>query len=83
MNEILLTGFEKCFIGIVERFGQPDIACYDKHQVLAKLMADGMSLEEAEEYFQFNIIGGYFGEYTPCFLTDITIDDLKCDKGSL
>ena len=28
-----------------------------------------MTTDEAEEYFEFNVIGSYVGELTPCFLT--------------
>lgn len=35
-------------------------------------MKDGMSHEEAIEFFYFNVIGAWIGEGTPCFavLTD-------------
>jgi len=32
-------------------------------------MMSEMSGEEAEEYFQFNQLGAWFGELTPCFIT--------------
>ena len=32
-------------------------------------MEDGMTEEEAVEYFEFNIIGAWMGEETPCFLS--------------
>jgi len=35
--------------------------------IISKLCKD-MSSEEAYEYFDFNIIGGYFGEQNPIFL---------------
>jgi hypothetical protein len=28
-----------------------------------------MSHEEAEEFFEFNVIGSWVGDYTPCFAT--------------
>ena len=31
-------------------------------------MADGMTMDEAEEYFHFNVLGSYVGEYTPVFI---------------
>ena len=57
-----------CLVGVVYRFGQPPILCYDYHQVLAQYMADGMTEEEAVEHFEFNVIGWGFDETTPCFL---------------
>jgi hypothetical protein len=31
-------------------------------------MRDGMTWEEAEEYFEFNQMGAWVGDSTPCFL---------------
>jgi hypothetical protein len=41
---------------------------YDRQKVIAKLMAGGLSEEEAEEYFSFNQIGAWLGDRTPAFL---------------
>ena len=70
-NEMALTadGFEAAYLGILYRFGQNPIACYDRARCIAILMErDGMSLDEAEEFFEFNVIGAGAGEGTPCFL---------------
>jgi hypothetical protein len=32
------------------------------------MIADGMTEEEAVEYFDFNQIGAWVGDRTPCFL---------------
>jgi len=67
---IVLDGFDECIIGVVSMFGSGPRVCYDKEQILTALMCDGeMEYVEAEEYFEFNIIGGYFGEQNPVFLT--------------
>ena len=47
----------------------PPIACYDKDKVIARLRDDGMNWEEAVEFFEFNQLGAWMGEKTPCFLT--------------
>ena len=65
---IRMDGYDDCIVGIVERYGQSPIFCYDKQKVLSKLQED-MSLEEAEEFFNFNQLGAWVGEGTPCFLT--------------
>jgi len=64
-----MDGYDDCIVGIVERFGQPEIVCYDKEKVLLKLEADGMTREEAEEWFYFNQIGAWVGDQTPCFIS--------------
>lgn len=63
-----MDGFEDCVAGVVERFNQPPIVCYDKELVLRKLAQD-MTPEEALEYFEFNQLGAWIGERTPCFIT--------------
>jgi hypothetical protein len=65
---ILLDGFDDCIIGITEEFGNGPRILYSKEKIINKLMED-MSEEESLEYFYFNIIGGYFGEQNPIFLT--------------
>ena len=43
---------------------------YDTDKCLAILRErDGMTEEEAEEYFYFNVVGAWVGDYTPCFVT--------------
>lgn len=59
-------------VGVVSRFGQPPVLCYDRTRVLEHYQSEGMSYEEAVEWFEFNVIGAYVGERTPCFL-DCTV----------
>jgi hypothetical protein len=42
--------------------------CYNQKIILSELVSQGMTEEEAQEYFDYNIIGAYVGERTPCFL---------------
>jgi len=65
---LIMDGYDDCVEGIVERFGMNPIVCYDKEKVLNKLRKD-MSEEEAYEWFEFNQIGAWLGDATPCFLT--------------
>ena len=66
---ILMDGYDDCIIGIVERCGQDPIVCYDKGKVIKQLESDGMTTEEAHEFFYFNQIGSWMGDSTPCFLS--------------
>ena len=79
---ISMDGYDDCIVGIVEQFGKPSILCYDKLLVIQKMVDDGASCEEAEEYFEYNQIGAYVGESTPCFLTPASCEDLR-DLGIL
>ena len=68
-NEMLIMdGYDDCIDGVVERFGMNPIVCYNKQKILDKLQKD-MTEEEAHEWFEFNQIGGWHGDSTPCFIT--------------
>jgi hypothetical protein len=68
---LLMDGYDDCVVGVVEQFGRPPIVCYDRELVIRKLMEDGMTQEEAEEFFEFNQIGAWVGDRTPCFMTSL------------
>jgi hypothetical protein len=38
--------------------------------MLAKMVEGGMTLEEAREYFEFNVVGAWVGETTPVYIED-------------
>lgn len=66
---ILCDDLLPAFVGIVERFGAPPIACYDYDAVIDLYVhRDGMTPEEAAEYFEFNVLGAWVGDHTPCFV---------------
>lgn len=61
-------GFDDAILGVVERIGTQAI-CYDQDKVIDILIErDGMTYEEAIEYFEYNIAGAWVGESTPFFL---------------
>ena len=64
---VLADGFDEAFIGLVKRCGQPIIALYDRDLAVLTLTRRGMTLEEAEEFFEFNVVGAWVGERTPMF----------------
>ena len=66
---LLADGFEEAFIGVIQRFNT-HCTLYDRAKCIKILMErDGMSEEEAEEYFEFNVVGAWVGEETPAFAT--------------
>ncbi len=66
---VIMDGFDDCVEGVSIQFGQDYKVCYNYNKVIDKLMSDGMSHDEALEYFEFNQLGSYVGDKTPCFLT--------------
>ncbi len=64
---ILYDRYEDAIIGLADRFGMDTSVAYDYDKVIKILMED-MSYEEAVEYFDFNVIGGWVGDSTPVFI---------------
>jgi len=63
-----VDGFDDCVLGICEQAGCADIIAYDVQKMINKMMSQGMEQTEAWEYFDFNILGAFMGEGTPCFI---------------
>ena len=64
----LADGFEDAFLGVGYQFNRL-LAVYDRRKCIQILMRrDNMSENDAEEFFEFNVIGAYAGEHTPVFL---------------
>jgi|TARA_R110002020_G_scaffold128567_4_gene288153 hypothetical protein len=68
---LLADGFDAAFVGVVSRGGLScPVAVYDAERCVEILIErDGMTYEEADEFFSFNVLGSYVGEYTPMYLT--------------
>ena len=63
------SDYDACLVGIGYRFSDGPLAVYDINKVLKVLQTrDGMSVEGSEEFFQFNIVGGWLGDGTPMFI---------------
>lgn len=67
---LLADGLDEAFIGIGWQFNTP-LAMYDRDKCIEILESQGMTPEEAQEYFYFNTQGAYVGEQTPIFLERI------------
>lgn len=61
-------GLEDALIGWVQIFNKR-VALYDREKCIEVFVSQGMSFEEAEEHFEFNVVGAYIGEMTPAFAT--------------
>ena len=49
--------------------GMEDVVAYDYSKAVEILIErDGMDYSEAVEYMEFNVVGGYVGEFTPIFI---------------
>jgi len=78
-------GFDDCVVGIGRQFNH-DVVVYDQDKIIQKLAIEFTDncndqdecdhYSEAEEYFEFNIVGGYVGVNTPVFIRLGSLDDL-------
>lgn len=67
---LLADGFEDALIGVADVFNRPPLAVYNRDKCLDILMnRDGMTDEEAEEFFTYNVSGSWVGEHTPIYVT--------------
>jgi hypothetical protein len=66
---VLLDGLEEAIIGIVEEFGNGRRLLYSKSKILSILCErDLMTMGEAEEFYDYNIVGLHAGEQNAVFL---------------
>jgi hypothetical protein len=72
----IIDGFDEAFVGVGYQFHKA-VTCYDKDKMIEILIREGMSFEEALEYFEFNIVRGiaYLGEQAPIIIEIPDTDD--------
>ena len=63
-------GFDEAIIGTAMVAGNEVIA-YSAEKCIEVLIAQGMSDEEALEYFEFNVSGAYVGPETPVYVYEM------------
>jgi len=77
---LVMDGFDDCIVGLIHNVEKFPILCYDKRQVINSLIVnfteenstdlpDFDAYTTAIEWFEFNMIGAWMGNGTPCFLT--------------
>lgn len=65
---LFMDGFDDCILGVCDMFGRPTVVAYDEDAVMVGLIDQGMTEEEAQEWFDFNQLGAWLGPYTPVFV---------------
>jgi hypothetical protein len=61
--------YDCAIVGFGYRCGLAPVIVYDEAEVVSVLMSQGMDIEDAWEWFDFNIAGAYVGERTPMFIS--------------
>ena len=83
-DALLCDGFDEAIIGMAERINLGPVVAYDVEKMLNILALD-MEVEESDlqegetiemlkytmacEYFDYNILGAWMGDFTPVFIT--------------
>jgi hypothetical protein len=63
-----MHGYDDCAIGVCHRINQPTILAYSYDKLIARHIKDGMTNDEAVEWIDFNQLGAWVGEHTPCIV---------------
>jgi hypothetical protein len=73
-GDLLATGHDNAIVGILTSIDKDGNeyrrVVYSIEKILDKLMEDGMTDEEAQEWFDFNIDGAYAGHKTPVYIME-------------
>ena len=76
-------GFDEAIIGSITSYGRGETVLYSTQKILEVLMdRDGMTEEDALEFFNYNIIGSYNGNGMPAFLND-HVEPLEFDDNGI
>ena len=62
------TGMDSAIIGIAHNGDEGPTLAYDLHKVIDLLTKQGMSLEEAQEFFDFNMMSAKVGAAMPIYI---------------
>lgn len=68
--------YDPCIVGVGRRFNDT-VLIYSIRAILDMHVRQGMEYDEAQEHFEYNTIGGWYGDKTPIFLHDIDLDNDK------
>ena len=64
---LFADGYDSAIEGVVWD-GERTRVVYRMESILEILMDQGMTYDEASEYFDFNVAGSHMGVYTPLYL---------------
>ena len=67
---LMCDGFDDAIIGMAERINLGPVVAYSVSKIIDIMIErDGMTYEEALEFYEYNIVGSWMGENTPVFIT--------------
>jgi hypothetical protein len=65
---VFADGYDDAIIGVSYVRGVAVVVYSEELVIRALVTRDGMSLDEAREYFDFNVAGAHVGDQTPVFV---------------
>jgi hypothetical protein len=69
-DALMCDGFDDAVIGMAERPNLGPVVAYSVSKILDIMVnRDGMTYEEALEFYEYNIVGSWMGENTPIYIT--------------
>lgn len=74
---LLIDHADDAIIGYVQRCGEPLIVIYDHERLLTHFTKQGMSVEEASEWIDYNITGAWVGKGTPGVLVRANREEIN------
>jgi hypothetical protein len=76
-------GFDEAIVGSITSYGRGETVLYSTQKILEIMMErDGMTEEDAIDFFHFNVIGSYNGDGMPAFLND-HVEPLELDDNGI
>lgn len=61
--------FDNALLGVIDRCGSNAVACYDANKVIEVYVErDGLTQEEAVQFFYFHTLGAYSGDEAPYYM---------------
>tara|TARA_R100000152_G_C6657327_1_gene97194 strand:- start:118 stop:507 length:390 start_codon:yes stop_codon:yes gene_type:complete len=70
---LMYDGFDEALVGIIARCSTEPLALYDRAKCIQLLVDKGLTWEQAEEYFCYNVEGCWAGPHTP-FIASFNLD---------
>lgn len=76
---LLADGLGDAFLGFTHVFGEEQPrAVYSVNRILNILThRDGMTVDEALEYYEYNIVGAVMGSNTPLYVEEFSKEEVK------
>lgn len=78
LNVVIMDGYDDAFVGIMEHtdpetFEEIQTAVYSYEKIIAILMKDNMTEEEAVDYYDYNIVRAlnYYGKGAPEIIYEV------------